>query len=108
MARKHKGEISKVAASLAPVLRDIGKGQRGVHPEIWARWAEIVGSDLSHRAVPVRLERGRLVVAVASSAWMSELSYLKTALIDRFAEAVGPDVVKEIRFVVDHSIARRG
>lgn len=106
MARKHKGKISKIAADLKPVLRDIGKGQRGVHPEIWARWSEIIGPELSRRAIPVRLERGRLTVAVASSAWMNELSYMKNTLMDRFAEAVGPDVVKEIRFVVDHSIER--
>jgi predicted nucleic acid-binding Zn ribbon protein len=85
-------------------LREIGKGQRGVHPEIWARWAEIVGQDLARRSVPRSFAKGVLVVAVVNSSWMQQLTYLKPTLMDRFADEIGRNVVKEIRLVVDHSI----
>ena len=107
MVRKHKGRLSKLSTDIKPIVREIGKGQRNIHPEIWARWIDILGKDLSSRAVPNGWKRGKLFIAVASSVWMQELSYLKPALLDKFAEAVGPSVVKEIHLVLDTTIARQ-
>ena len=101
MKRKHNGKLSHLDADLKTVLRKIGKGQKGIHPEIWARWRDIMGEELSRRSVPRNFYQGTLVVAVASSTWMLELSYLKSTLLDRFAEEIGPGTVKEIRLVLD-------
>lgn len=70
-----------------------------MHPELWARWGDIVGPQLCRRCVPLSLQRGRLVVGVSNSTWLHELSFLIPALLDRFAEEVGPGIVKEIRLV---------
>jgi hypothetical protein len=107
MARKHKGKLSRLSNDIKPIIRQIGKGQRNVHPEIWARWIDILGKDLSSRAVPNAWKRGKLFIAVASSAWLQELDYLKPTLLDKFAKAVGPSVVKEIRLVLDPTIPRQ-
>ncbi|MCP4605533.1 MAG: DUF721 domain-containing protein [Proteobacteria bacterium] len=104
MRRKRKGEFSRLDAELKSVLRQFGRGQRGVHPEIWARWCEIVGEDLAQRVIPRILIAGTLTVAVANSSWMQQLTYLKPTLLDRFAEEVGPNVVKDIRLTLDYSI----
>ncbi len=103
---KRKGKLTRVSTDLKSVLRSIGRGQPGVHPEIWARWNEIVGEDLARRAVPRSLQGKTLFIDVANSAWMQELSYLKPTLLEQFGEAVGEHVVKEIRFSVNPSIAR--
>ncbi|MCP4197198.1 MAG: DUF721 domain-containing protein [Proteobacteria bacterium] len=101
---KRKGKLTRVGAVLKPVLRSIGKGQPGVHPEIWARWNEIVGENLARRAIPRSLQGKILTIAVANSSWMQEMSYLKPALIEQFGEAVGENVVKDIRLVLSPSI----
>ncbi|MCP4675509.1 MAG: DUF721 domain-containing protein [Deltaproteobacteria bacterium] len=106
MRRKRKGRPTPLTADITSVLRKIGKGQPGVHPEIWARWGEIIGEDLAGRIVPRSLYGKTLTVAVASSTWMNQLTYLKPRLLDQFAEEIGPNVVKEIRLVLDHSIAK--
>jgi hypothetical protein len=107
MRHERKGKISPLSAEVTSVLREIGKKERGIHPEIWARWSDIVGIELANRAIPRSLVRSTLTIAVANSAWLQELSYLKRRLIEQIEQEIGSDVVKEIHFVVDVSLARR-
>jgi hypothetical protein len=102
--RRRKGKPVQISQALTAVMRRISRGQQGVHPEIWARWGDIVGSDLSKRAFPRRLKDSVLVVAVSSSAWMQELSYIKVNLIEKIGQEVGPDIVSDIRFVLDTAL----
>ena len=107
MARRRKeSRVSSLAAEVVPVLRQIGSGQRDVHPEIWARWNSIVVERVSRRAIPRALRGKTLVVGVASSSWLQELSYLKQTLLDRCADEVGPSVVKDIKLVLDPAIGQ--
>ncbi len=85
-------------------MRKMGRGQRGIHPEIWARWGEIVGTDLGKRIFPRRLKGRLLVISVSSSAWMQEMSYLKAALIEKIGQAAGPEIVTDIKFTLDTSL----
>lgn len=105
-ARRKESRVSSLAAEVVPVLRQIGAGQRNVHPEIWARWISIVGERIARRAIPQALRGRTLVVGVASSSWLQELSYLKPTLLDHLAEEIGPAVVKDIKLVLDPSIGR--
>lgn len=79
----------------------MAKGLRNAHPEIWAGWPAIVGPEVARRAVPKSFSGSALVVAVANSTWLQELSFLKGEILDRIAEAVGPGVVEEIRLVLE-------
>jgi len=106
MRRQRKGKISPLSAELKAVLRNIGQTERNIHPEIWARWGEIVGAGLARRTIPRHFARGTLTVAVASSAWLQELGYLKHELIERLEQEIGSGVVADIHFVVDVTVAR--
>ncbi len=108
MVRRKRGRLSQISDDIKPIVRDITKRARNVHPEIWARWVEIVGGSIASRAIPDSFRRGKLFVAVASSAWMQELSYLKQTLIDRFDEAVGRGVVRDIHFVLSPELKAMG
>lgn len=61
-------------------------------------WTAAVGARISDRAKPVSLERGVLIVKVATSVWANELSFLQDSLIARLRNS-GIDV-KEMRFRV--------
>jgi hypothetical protein len=104
--RRKSGAVRAIGGDVAPLLRGMARGLRNAHPEIWANWPTIVGPEVSRRAVPKSYRKKTLVIAVGSSAWLQELSFLKTQLLDRFADAVGPEVVKNIRLVLDPQLAR--
>jgi hypothetical protein len=88
------------------VLKNLCAKNPTVHPEIWSRWTDIVGVELARRTAPRALYGKTLHLAVASSAWMNELSFLKVMMIERLDEEVGPGVVREIRLILDPQMAR--
>jgi predicted nucleic acid-binding Zn ribbon protein len=95
-----------VGADVTPLLRGMARRLKHAHPEIWANWPTIVGQEVSSRAVPRSFNGKTLVVAVASSSWLQELSFLKAELLERLADAVGPGVVRDIRLVLDPELGR--
>lgn len=63
-----------------------------------AQWRAAVGPRIADRARPTALERGVLIVTVATSVWANELSMLAPTLIAKLAER-GFDV-KSLKFRV--------
>jgi predicted nucleic acid-binding Zn ribbon protein len=61
-------------------------------------WRAVVGARIAERAEPALLERGVLVVKVATSVWASELSMLSATIIQRLREEKVD--VTELRFRV--------
>ncbi len=62
-------------------------------------WRRIVGAKIAGRTRVGRLNRGVLTIKVATSAWSSELSFLKPELLRKLSE-YGHDV-RRLRFQVD-------
>ena len=87
-------------------MRIMGDGARYIHPEIWARWFHIAGEQLYQRTFPRMFKDGLLTIGVTNSTWMHQLSLMRQQLLDRLAEAVGPKVVRDIRFVLDTSVGK--
>lgn len=105
--RRRFGKASSVGETMTAVLKKLGRRQSGIHPEIWSRWNEIVGPDLAKRTLPEGLRGKTLILAVKSSAWLQELSFLKLRLLERLAEEVGPGVISDIRMVLDPELPIR-
>jgi hypothetical protein len=63
-------------------------------------WRDVVGPVSAARSVPVSLRDHTLTVAVADSAWLQELSYLKGDFLQRIQRRVGEEAVQGLRFVV--------
>jgi len=106
--RKPENLASPVTASVTAALRKLALNFPEIHPEIWSRWQDIAGPQMYRRTFPLKLQQGILTVGVSSSTWLQQLSFLKESLLNRLDEEVGPDVVSEIRFVLDSSVAARG
>jgi hypothetical protein len=77
-------------------LTTLGLAERLREAEIWRLWPEIVGQTVAARAVPLRIIKGTLTVAVSSGPWKQELSFLKGMMIERLNDRLGGEVVKEI------------
>lgn len=63
-------------------------------------WDSLVGEGLGARTRPSALYGSSLVIAVDDPAWATQLKYLETDLLGRFAEVLGAGVVTEFRVVV--------
>lgn len=86
-------------------LRDlIGSAGRGLGladavatGRLWARWGEIVGDGMAAHAEPTSLREGVLRVRTDSPAWATETAYLGEEIRRRANEALGHDLVTEVR-----------
>jgi len=103
--RRDELNVTPLTAALTSVLRDLAGTQPKAHAELWARWGAVVGPEMYRRSFPVGLRGTTLIIGVSSSSWLQELSFLKTAMIDRIAEEIGPGVVSEITLVLDPALA---
>ena len=59
-------------------------------------WEEAVGPALARQARPIRVRHGRLEVAVASSVWRNQLSFMQRDIVERINRLMGEEVVKEL------------
>jgi hypothetical protein len=48
----------------------------------------------------------QLTIGVTNSSWMQQLVFLKNTIKDKLDEMIGPNVVQNIRFVVDPNVGR--
>lgn len=77
-------------------------GERGWQVDVAAgsvmgRWEEIVGRQVAEHCQPVTFEDGVLSVRADSTAWATQIRLLSSSLLGSISEAVGPDVVHELR-----------
>lgn len=76
--------------ALDAVMRGLGAPEAsGVHL-VFDRWAEVVGDSLAARTHPVKIDGGRLVLAVDEPAIATHVRFLQAELLARLAELLGP------------------
>jgi hypothetical protein len=68
------------------------------------KWAAAAGEYVARHAVPVRLVRRTLRVAVPDSSWAAEMAYLAGPILERLQKLLKGDWVEEIRAVQVESI----
>jgi len=77
-------------------LTALGLAERLREADIWRFWPEVVGPTVATRAMPLRIIKGTLTVAVSSGPWKQELGFLKGMMKDKLNERLGGEVVKDI------------
>jgi hypothetical protein len=99
MPAKRRSNFESVADILA---RWLGRKKRrsDLHQyTIVHRWVEVVGERLAARTQPKTLRNGVLVVTVANSAWLNELSFLRGQILQHINQMLGERAVSAIRLV---------
>lgn len=56
---------------------------------VFSCWEEAVGETIARHATPLRIEAGRLVVAVEEPAWATQLRALAEGILARLEERSG-------------------
>jgi hypothetical protein len=85
-----------VGEALDAVVRSLGgPSASGVHL-VFDRWAEVVGEGLAARTRPLKIDGGRLVLAVDEPAMATHVRFLEAELLARLDELLGPGRVTAI------------
>jgi hypothetical protein len=86
-----------LARALKGALAGLNLDQRLRESQAMALWPDIVGDVTAGKTRPLYVNRGTLVVQVASSAWAHQLSLLKPRLLASIEQRVGPGVIRDLR-----------
>jgi len=70
------------------------------HSEVWTRWFEIVGTELSRVTSPLELKSKILFVTVAHQAWAQQLHFLKASLLNKIRLVCEESQINDIQFRV--------
>ena len=98
MASKRTKSPIKIDEALQPLLDRLdAQGQFGI-VRLTRAWPEIVGEAIARRTQVASLKFHTAVVKVSGAMWIQELSLMKPQILSRLKEAIGPDVVRELRF----------
>jgi predicted nucleic acid-binding Zn ribbon protein len=96
-----KNRPTKVGDALQEYLRSAGLEERLEEAGVVPEWPERVGPAIAAVTEPLRTSAaGVLVVAVRSSAWMSELKLMEREIIRRLNEGRTKGRIQQIRFVM--------
>jgi hypothetical protein len=90
----------KLGRALGRALRELNMDQRVKESRAMALWPDVVGEVTAARTRPLHVNRGTMVVAVASSAWANQLNLLKGRYLEALAGRVGPGVIQDLRWRV--------
>jgi hypothetical protein len=97
--------------ALPKLLRAAGETEEVLEAAALVAWRRVAGEELSRQAVPFRLYRKTLIVAVADTTWQKQLEKMSGQLLFRLNSLLGQAVVTYIEFRVDPkavSAARAG
>lgn len=61
-------------------------------------WSMIVGPLIAKETEALKIEKGVLIVRVRKSVWRNELNIRKQEIVAKLNQAIGAEVVKDIRF----------
>lgn len=104
MARKRrkKSEALPIADVILSALGQSGMKDQARRFRITQIYDETVGPIVAKRSCPLGFSRGVLMLKSQSTAWQNELTFLKTDIMARLNEALGSEVIQDIRVVAGH------
>ena len=92
--------------ALPNLLRAAGDAEEVLEAAAMVAWRRVAGEALRGQAVPFRLHRKLLVVAVPDTTWRKQLEAVSGQLIFRLNSLLGQAVVTYIEFRVDAATVR--
>ena len=87
--------------ALPALLKEFNENETVREAVVFAAWRNIAGESLRENAVPFRLYKKHLIIAVAHETWKRHLERLSGEMIFKLNSALGSAVVTFIEFRVD-------
>ena len=96
-----KKKPSVIGDVLSSVLKDSGLAERVEQARVVPEWERLVGPQIATVTEPKSISAdGTLFVAVATNAWMTELSLLEPELLRSLNAGEGRVPIKRIRWLL--------
>lgn len=92
--------------TLPKLLRAAGETEEVLEAAALVAWRRVAGEGLRAQAVPFRLYRKTLIVAVLDTAWQKQLEAMSGQLLFRLNSLLGQAVVTYIEFRIDPKTVR--
>src|SRR5215212_2111036 len=92
--------------TLPKLLRAAGETEEILEAAALVAWKRVAGDGLRTQAVPFRLYRKTLIVAVFDATWQKQLEAMSGQLLFRLNSLLGQAVVTYIEFRVDPKTVR--
>ena len=103
--RRKKSEAMPVSEAILSALTQSGMKNMARRFEITQIYADTVGKVVAKRSHPVGFSAGVLILKSQSTAWQNELTFLKEDLKARLNEALGSNIIQDIRVVAGNKYA---
>ncbi|HEX8843119.1 MAG TPA: DUF721 domain-containing protein [Pyrinomonadaceae bacterium] len=87
--------------TLPKLLRAAGETEEVLEAAALVAWRRVAGEGLRTQAVPFRLYRKTLIVAVADTTWQKQLEAVSGQLLFRLNSLLGQAIVTFIEFRID-------
>ena len=92
--------------ALPNLLKAAGDSEEVAEAAAFVAWRRVAGEQLRGQAVPFRLHRKMLVVAVPDTSWRKQMEAVCNQLLFRLNSALGQALVTYIEFRVDPKTVR--
>jgi predicted nucleic acid-binding Zn ribbon protein len=85
---------------LQDIFRRLGGGMAGAirNCRLTELWSQVVDERVGKNTEAIKLVNHTLYVSTSSPIWAQELTFIKPAIISRFNERAGEEVIRDIRF----------
>ncbi len=102
MAEKRKNikDFEHVGSLINNLLKTCRHESDNELVKVWDLWSSAVGDSVAENTMPAAFKGSLLLVHVVSSTWMQHLQFLKTDIIKKINDALGKDLVEEIKFKI--------
>jgi predicted nucleic acid-binding Zn ribbon protein len=91
----------RLDTALDSVLDALGVAQAVERHAVFREWEERLGPEIAHAAQPHRVDGETLIVRVATSAWLSELSLRQGELLRRLNAGRRRSSIRRLVFRLD-------
>ena len=95
-----------ILSSLPKIFEGFDGNDAASEAIVFAAWKNVVGDGLGQHAVPVRLIKKRLIVAVSSETWRKQVADLAGQMVFKLNAALGSSLVSFVEFRIDAKIVR--
>lgn len=97
---RKKSEIIHIRSVLPSLLKTFRPEDDMSLNRVWDLWATAVGPVVAENTRPAAFKGKLLLVNATSSSWVHQLQFLKEDLIRKVNDALGEDLVEEVRFKI--------
>ena len=96
--------MEELIKTLPSILRSIGDDPEVATAAAFTAWKRAAGDGLRQHAVPIALNEGVLVVAVADTVWQKQMRPMLKELIYKTNTVLGQSLVKQVDLIVDPKV----